>query len=192
VIDLAKVPLIESENQTPNPPRRTVDLVVLHSTEGKEYRGSARNVADWFQDDRCHASAHYVVDPGEVVQCVPDVAVAWHAYGCNARGIGVEMCGLAEQTVAQWADPDSLAIIARTADLVAAICLKWQIPATGMAISQNTGWQWVLQNQKGRGLLTHAQASAAFPGHGNHWDPGPNFPWAAFVEKVARLLEGTR
>jgi N-acetylmuramoyl-L-alanine amidase CwlA len=181
MLDLSTVPLLESENQGPQFNRTRVDLIVLHSTEGKEYAGSARSVAAWFQDPRCRASAHYVVDPQEVIQCVPAQAAAWHAWGVNGRGIGVEMCGEAKQSAAQWADADSSLTVRRAADLVAALCKAWDVPVVLVTPD-------ILRLQTGRGITTHALASQAFPGHGDHWDPGPSFPMDFFLRTVKEVL----
>src|SRR5262245_22982226 len=106
----------------PNRGRRVVSLVVLHSAEAPERPGKARDVALWFAGQRGpapEASAHYVVDAGEVVQCVLDRDIAWAAPGANANGLQVELVGYAGQTPAEWGDAYSAALLERAAGLVA-------------------------------------------------------------------------
>ena len=57
---------------------------------------TARNVRDFFDTVRpgAESSCHYVVDPsGEVIRCIPESEVAWHAGPvANHRDIGIETC----------------------------------------------------------------------------------------------------
>ena len=57
---------------------------------------AAHKIRDFFDTPRpgAESSAHYVVDPsGEVVRCIPESEVAWHAGpAANHRDIGIETC----------------------------------------------------------------------------------------------------
>ena len=182
VIDLDAIPFVRARYYTPAK-RSAADLIVIHATQGQERAGSTVNVAGGFQRGERKASAHFVVDSRDVVQCVDTRDVAWHAFGVNRRGIGVEHCAMSEQTPEQWEDADSAAELSLSADLVAALCMKWYIPARLVMADS-------LRAQSGRGITTHAIASVAFPGHGGHWDPGPGFPLHAFIERVAAKMRG--
>lgn len=178
-LDLRALPFIEAANFTPAQ-RTSIDLIVLHSTEGLEKAGSARNVATWFAGPTApQASAHYVIDPVDVIRCVPDESVAWHAPGANAKGIGIELCGHAAQTAIEWGDEDSMAILGHAIDLCELLCRKWDIPPVLVDVKD-------IALRMARGFCTHAMVSRAFPDLGSgHWDPGPEFPLEWFVGRVA-------
>ena len=83
-------------------PRR-ITLIVLHTMETQCKPKVARSIAQWFASAKAPlASAHYCVDPGEVIQCVPDEHVAWHCgrFG-NGQSIGIELAGRAAMTPEQ-------------------------------------------------------------------------------------------
>jgi N-acetylmuramoyl-L-alanine amidase CwlA len=71
------------------PPTR----VVIHSTVSPCKPGGAEQIAAYFRSPAAGGSAHYVVDPDEVVQVVFDSVIAWHAPP-NAHSIGIEMCDI--------------------------------------------------------------------------------------------------
>jgi N-acetyl-anhydromuramyl-L-alanine amidase AmpD len=172
------MPIIHAANYTVAN-RKSVDLIVLHSMESPEKPGTARNVAKWFAGETApQASCHYCVDPSETICCVLDEEIAWHAPGVNSRAIGIEHAGRAAQSKAEWDDDDSMATLLRSIDLCEALCLKWDIPAVlALATQLPTDGVW-------RGITTHALVSKAFPGKGDHWDPGPNFPLDWYIGRV--------
>ena len=156
--------------------------IVLHATDGCE--GPTKD------DDEAAAiskplvdkkSFHYVVDSDSCTRCVPDLLTAWHArpHG-NKWGIGIEICGRANQTRAQWLDPVSLATLSIAARLVADLCREHKFPAVlvdadGLKLGK-------------RGITTHALVAAAWR-ESDHWDPGPGFPLEDFLEAVRQALE---
>ena len=71
----------------------------------------------------------YCVDVDSIVQCVRDRDVAWRAPGANHSSIGIEHAGRARQSRAEWDDPYSRAMLARSAALVANLCRKYKVPA---------------------------------------------------------------
>ena len=163
--------------------RTAVDLLVLHSMESQEKPGTARNVARWFADPKRapEASAHYCVDADETFQCVLDRDIAWHAPGVNSRAIGIEHAGRAAQSADEWADEYSMATLARSIELAADVCRRWSIPARFV---DTEGLK-----RGDRGITTHAAVSAAFR-KSTHTDPGPGFPLAWYVARVAARLIG--
>ena len=158
---------------------KKVDLVGIHTMECPEQLDTAEKVAGWFAGIAAPpASAHYCVDVDSVVQCVKEEDVAWHAKGgdVNARSIGIEMAGYAKQTPEQWADDYSTKMLDRTANLVADICARHNLPikfvdAAGLLAGE-------------RGITTHREVTKAYKVVGGHVDPGPNFPMYDFVIKV--------
>lgn len=182
---LDRLPLIHAANYTPAN-RTRIDLIVLHSMESPEKPGTARGVANWFAGETApQASAHYLIDPSETIRSVLDEEIAWGAPGANARGVHIEHAGRASQSVADWGDEDSMAILQRSIDVAEALCRKWSIPAVLVQPEGITGYL----AGASRGITTHALVSKAYPGRGDHWDPGPNFPIAWYVGRVAARLE---
>jgi N-acetyl-anhydromuramyl-L-alanine amidase AmpD len=162
------------------PPR----WIVIHTTEGDERPGSAESVAEMFARGDRRTSAHFVVDASEVISCVQSVDTAWHIPGryqdrsVNTLAIGIEHCGTAHQTAAQWADATSEAMLRRSAGLAAVLCRKWNIPC-----------RRVTKDDLKRGLpgiTGHVDCSEAFGG--THWDPGPHWPWAHYLALVKEHL----
>jgi len=163
-----------------NPGRsKPIDLVVLHDMEWAETLTTAEGCASMFhRPDSPKGSAHYCIDVDSIVQCVKEEDVAWHAKGgdVNARSIGIEMAGYAKQTPEQWADDYSTKMLDRTANLVADICARHNLPikfvdAAGLLAGE-------------RGITTHREVTKAYKVVGGHVDPGPNFPMYDFVIKV--------
>ena len=92
---------------------------------------SARNNAKYFKNGKRHASAHYFVDPTEIVQIVRDNDASWGVgkkYGnarlwgkcTNANSINIEMCS----TNGKIDD----ATMKNTADLVRSLMARYNIP----------------------------------------------------------------
>lgn len=180
--------------------RKRVDLIVLHSAEIGESLDGAEAIARGFARQRflrtcpgCKAdnggapscpkcgtpskenksSAHFSVDADSVVQSVRETDIANHAPGVNPISIGIEMAGRARQTAAEWDDPFSRSVIARTANLTAAQCKRWDIPI--VFVPSDALLRFV------RGVTTHAEVSRAFR-RSNHEDPGPAFPLQRFLD----------
>ncbi len=159
---------------------RVIDLVVIHTAESSEKPGTARAVARWFAGQLGPAprtSAHYVVDAGDIVQCVLERDVAWGAPGANSRGIHIEIAGRADQTAEQWGDEASTKTLERAAELVADICKRHGIPIVklgGAGVRAGCA-----------GICGHADVTEAYPDKGTHTDPGPEFPFGRLLRLVA-------
>ena len=82
----------------------TINRIVIHGTSSACKRGGARGNAAWFQNAKARGSAHYVVDPGEIVQCVGEDRVAAHAPP-NTGSIGIELCDPNAGDPNRWYDP---------------------------------------------------------------------------------------
>lgn len=167
-------PLVPSPHRT-RVPARTITTVVIHTMEIPERSGAARRCAAWFASEVSEVSAHYCVDADEIVQCVDEADIAWHARGGNTTSIGIELAGYAGQTAADWDDPASVATLDRAAELVADVCRRHAIPVRRIRASG--------LRRGVRGITGHADVSVAFR-KSDHWDPGPSFPWVAFLRRV--------
>lgn len=165
---------VESPNVT-RATGRAIDIVVVHTMEIGERPDAAEICARWFASPASQVSAHYCVDAGTVIQCVREEDIAWHARGGNATSIGVELAGMAGQGSRDWEDAYSAAVLARSAALVADVCRRHRIPVRRLGAPGLRAGR--------RGITGHADVSKAF-GRSDHWDPGPGFPWSAFLARV--------
>jgi len=165
--------------------RTAIDWVVVHTMETPEDVDRAHKVASWFASSAApQASAHYCVDDEHVVQCVRHEDIAWHAPGANRNGIGVEHAGCAAQTAAAWDDAYSRKVLAQSAVLVAGLCLAYAIPIARLTPEDLRAGR--------RGICGHADVTSAFHGGNGHWDPGPHFPWTAYVDLVRAAANEAR
>lgn len=159
---------------------RVPTVIVLHCTDGCE--GTHKDTDEAIAISKPlpkgkEKSFHYTVDADSVTQCVKDEYTAWHCgHNGNAIGIGIEICGKADQSRVEWFDTISLATLNNAARLCARLCHKWNIPAK---VVNDRG----LVNGES-GITTHQFVSAAWK-QSNHYDPGPGFPLGAFVQAVA-------
>lgn len=158
----------------------SVELVVVHTMEAPEKPYTAESVAAWFSGKNApQASAHYCVDEDSVVQCVREEDTAWHAPGTNHNGVGIEHAGYARQSPAEWADTASIAILERSARLVAGICKRWSLPVQYVSADGLKAGQ--------RGITTHHNATLAFR-RSSHTDPGKNFPMDRYLDLIRKNM----
>lgn len=180
-MDLDTLPFFQARHSRAVTRQRSITHVVIHTAECSESKGAARAVAGYFATLDRPASAHYVVDDSEVVQCVRLDDVAFAAPPLNDAGVHIELCGRAAQTARDWSDPYSTAQLYLAADLVAALCVRYALPVAYCdADALRAG---------SCGLTGHREVSRAW-GKTDHTDPGESFPWAPFVALVAeRVIE---
>ena len=159
-----------SPNYTNHRYGQTPQYVVIHTCEGS-YSGCW----GWLSNPAAGASAHYVVndDGSEVRQLVDEDHRAWHAaakYDCNLNSgvechnsgttmntlsVGIEHAGYAGQS--SW-DPG---LLDRSAALTCGITERHGIPRDAYHI------------------FGHGQIQPW-----NRTDPGPNWPWTEYLDKV--------
>lgn len=156
-----------------------INLVVIHTAESD--LASGWSVVSWFGKPEARVSAHYVVSPDTIYQCVPDEYVAWAAPGANRNGIQVEFLGRASWTASAWQAHGWPAsdMLVRGARLLAGLCKRYDIPVVLLDAD-------ALKGSGAQGITTHAAVSAAFK-RSTHWDPGPGFPIADLLEMVRDL-----
>jgi len=109
---------------------------------------------------------------------VRETEVAWHCPKANRRGIGIEHAGYSTGPLAtDWlTDEHAVSMLDLSAELVAGICLRWDIPALHLTPAQLLAGQ--------RGLIGHVDASDAYQTPGGHRDPGDAWPWAEYLDKI--------
>lgn len=173
-------PFVRARWYGPNSSLRAVTHIVIHDMEYSRTLRAAEDVAKYFQEmpDGRKASAHVCVDADSVVQCVKDNDVAFAAPGLNGHGIHIELAGYQRQTREQWLDPYGLRLLENGADVAAQYCMKYDIPTVHVTDTE-------LADGK-RGLVGHDQVSRVFK-QSDHTDPGKNFPWDYFMERVGAL-----
>lgn len=156
---------------------KAVRLLVAHCTVSKEMGTGAEAVANYFKAGTRKASAHAVGDSNSVVGCVKDTDTAFAAAGANNDGWHFEFVGMPDQTADQWDDEFSKAMLHRAAPYWRQRAEMWGIPHR---------WLTVAEVAAGKaGFCTHHDISRAFPNVSTgHWDPGPEFPKARFLELV--------
>jgi N-acetyl-anhydromuramyl-L-alanine amidase AmpD len=173
-----RFPFVKARHFTHVEGRRAVRLIVIHDMEFPETANAAEVIArDFATSDRV-ASAHLCVDSDSIVQCVLDNDVAFAAPGANKDGIHIELTGFAKQTREQWLDPFGVLLLDRGADAAAQYCLKFDIPVRKLTNDE-------LADTSQRGFVGHLQVTQVFK-KGDHTDPGPNFPWDFFLERVQK------
>lgn len=157
-----------------------VSRIVIHDMEAAETNTTAEGCANFFAGGTVVASAHYCVDNDSIVQCVREGDVAFHAPP-NAGSIGIEHAGFARQTRQQWLDEYGRAMLRLSAQLVAELCAKYDLPMRWLSPSD-------LRDGR-RGITTHNNVSLAF-GQSSHTDPGPKFPTGWYLDRVKAAASG--
>lgn len=161
--------IVSERGPSPNSRARrapAVTAVVIHDTGSRD----AESAIGWLLNPASGVSAHYVVGrDGAVYNLVPEMACAFHAGASELHGvpnvneysIGIEVVDADDRGGDPYPEPQ----LAALAELVAACCLKY-----GIRLNRVVG-----------------HADVATP-RGRKVDPGPDFPWADFLLRVARRL----
>lgn len=161
--------------------RKPIRLLVVHTAECGEVPNAAENLAAWCAGANApRASWHYAVDSNSAMQSVRDADTAWHAPGVNSESIGVEHAGRAAQDEAGWSDAYSVALLERSARLVASVCRRHEIPIRKLTPTEVRDGE--------RGICGHVDVTRAFPAQGSHTDPGPAFPWQRYLDLVRAVV----
>lgn len=159
-----------------------ITRVVIHATCGgqgfpaESAAGVAHATARYFQQASAGGSAHYVCDIAAEEHCVPDNVVAWHAPP-NVGSIGIEVCGEASYTRAQWLDPKVWPAVVRAAARCRELCDRFGIPKAKLSSSGLLAGA--------HGVCGHVDVSNAWH-QTDHSDPGAGFPWDLFMAEVTR------
>lgn len=169
-------PFIQAKWHTKLIKHRDVRVIVIHCMEAPEKGQTAENVGLYFKRGESRASAHVGVDSDSVVQYVRDNDIAWAAPGVNNDGIHIELAGRSSQTRQEWQDPYSTLMLDRAANVTAQYCLKYGVLPKHLTQTQLAARQM--------GIIGHFQATALYKPNAGHTDPGPEFPWVFFIERV--------
>jgi peptidoglycan hydrolase-like protein with peptidoglycan-binding domain len=167
--------------------RNDVHWIVIHTIETAEKGTAAEACAEYFRQGPRVASAHYCIDDDSIVQCVQLKDVAYAAPGVNKYGVQLEHAGFARQSVEEWEDAFSRAMLERSAKLAAQrIAPQFQIPTRYISRVELIEAKKYLDKKQPvpdhlRGVTTHNEVSQAFH-QSDHYDPGPHFPMEQYLE----------
>ncbi len=180
-----QIPFVAARHFKEIPAGRKVRLIVVHTMEAAEKGETAESCARYFQTVEKPVSAHYCLDNNSVVQCVQTKDIAYCAPGANKDGIHLEHAGFARQTVSEWLDAYSKAMLELSAELVGRILLpKFDIPCQWLSPADIKAGQ--------KGITSHWNITKAYPElGGSHTDPGPYFPVALYLDMV-RKIQGVK
>lgn len=152
-------------------------MIGVHTMEAPEAGDTAEAVARYFKT--VDASAHWCVDNNSRVRVVADEDGAWTMPPRNQDSLNIEMAGFAGQTVKQWDDKYSNAVLDIAALCAAEWCWKYEIPVIHLDAHD------ILARHKG--FAGHVDVNAVY--HvSTHTDPGPHFPWPKFLKLVHNHL----
>ena len=149
--------------------------VIIHATVSGCHKGGARENARYFQSPNAGGLAHFVVDPGEVVQTCKETVAGWHAPPRNKDSLGVELTDPQAGSDTRWGDPDHVAMLQRAAVLVADLCHRHNVPTVYVDSAALLAGQ--------HGITTHHDVTNAWHSS-THTDPGPAFPMGRFLDMV--------
>jgi hypothetical protein len=166
---------------------KPIRRIVLHGTVSPTERGRARKIAAYFRSPSAGGSAHYVVDPGEVVQSAYDSVTCWHAPP-NSNSLGIELCDWVggkdgkPLPLTRWDQRDHRAMLKLAARLTAELCLAYNVPVRML------GPRGLKAGKQG--ICEHSDVSAAFK-QSSHWDLG-SFPRHRFIRMVRAEVESIK
>lgn len=151
-------PFVEAKNKGG---KQTPSLIVLAPSWTTTETGAALAVANvMHKGDSSGSSFHYVLDEENVYQCVWDHIVAGHA--SNSTGsIGIKMCDDPSLLLQRWNDKPHQKLLYRSANLLAKLCLSYNIPARFLTDEQLSKWGKHKWRSRG-GIVTAVQMDRVF------------------------------
>lgn len=140
--------------------------------------GTAHGTAKYFASPSSGGSAHYTVGVEglpKLEHSVRESQIAWQAPP-NPHSLGMELTAEASYTRAQWLSDEVKPVVLAGADLTAERCPELGIPLVRISVADLLAGR--------HGICGHVDVSTAWK-QSTHWDPGPNFPWDVFMNRVA-------
>ena len=140
-----------------------VRLAVVHTAEGAL---TIESLGNFFASSGSEVSSHTGIDdtPNTVGEYVAREYKAWTAAAANGYSIQTELCGFASWDRATWLSHPTM--LANLTAWLQEECGYYGIPWVKLTAQQAQTGQ--------SGICGHGDLGEA---GGNHWDPGPDFPW---------------
>lgn len=155
---------------------RPIRLLVVHTPEFPELNDGAERLAQFFATTDRAASVHVTVDNDSMVRSVRDGDTAYGAENANADGLHAELVGYAGQSVEEWDDAYSNAVLANAGALFRAWADRHDIPLRRLSVEQIRAGE--------KGIAGHGDVYQALGGQAYRSDPGAAFPWDEFMGHV--------
>lgn len=171
---------IPANSQHTDGANTNIDLITLHGTVSACVVGGARGNAHYFQNRSAGGAAHYVTDPAEIIGCVDENTIAYHAPP-NAHSLGIELCDWQgagpDGDIDLWGDQPHKQMMNRAAALV--------VDITNRRPNIAREWRTADDLRAGRrnGITGHFCVAEAY-GLTDHTDPGKWFPIDTFMGLV--------
>lgn len=153
---------------------RVVKYIVIHTGEiAADIIGpdsSAESLTNYMSNSTRQVSWHATTDADTVLHNLPHSYTAFHVAGHNSQSIGIEQGIYARQ----WNELPKAHIEAMIDNLALVVCWYSQI--------YNIQIKWLTQaeyNAGQNGIISHAMLNP-----GSRTDPGPDFPFQLFMNKV--------
>lgn len=144
--------------------------VAIHTTEGIM---DARDLGYYWQRITS-GSSHAGCDNTKTVTYIDPAYASWTLLNGNSRSVNMEICGWARWTRDEWLGPQKGRLI-QAANWARQMCDRFGIPR------RYIGAQGVARGEAG--IIGHVDYTNGAK-DGNHWDPGPGFPWDVFINLV--------
>lgn len=157
------------------------NIGVIHSIESPLRPGYAKTLVGpaYFGSSAAGVSIHYLVDPVDTCQGLPETTVGFHVGGGNRGTIGIEQAGYARFSSAEWNTADGQRQMARLSALMADISRRRpKIALRWLSDAQLRG-AWGNPGVTG-GWVTHDQMRRVIGGttHYDPWNaPNANTAW---------------
>lgn len=93
-MEIIQALLTPNEYSRPQTRLKTVTHIVIHWVGNAGSTAKANcNYFESLKNKKIYASAHYIIGlEGEILQCIPETEVAYHAKEANSYSIGIENC----------------------------------------------------------------------------------------------------
>lgn len=168
---------------------------IVHSLECEARRGLARALAAGYIKN-AGVSPHRMTDPGETVGVCHLDRQGFHVGGPgNQFLVGKEVTGRATWTLAQWLEAEAFEAVRQDAKDMADLWREMGWAKADMRWGSLAELRDALAGYRGGyatppRMWTHNDVSETVGGT-NHWDPGPNFPYATFQKMCHQFYDGT-
>lgn len=162
----------------------SITVVVIHDTEGVTGPLGAEATAAYFHSPAATAGTQLVVDDDSTQRCIDDLVIPAGVPPLNTHGLHIEQSGHAAWSTGEWLAHESM--IDRCAFKVAQWCAKFAIPAVWLEVADLKAAPGFPQPSP-KGITSHANVTLAW-GQSTHTDPGPNYPYDLFMQKVKDFL----